>query len=480
MSEADPAKAANTFRRILLKEPRRLDALVGLGCELRRLGKADEAETYLKKALRVRADEPTALRTLGGLLQLQGRYGEAIAIADAALAVRPDCAEAWLTRGDSLANSGRQDLAVEAYARTLGDPNIGFDALLRLGKMHRVLGRTDEARAALDQALRLDPDSALPVYERALMELETGNFAAGWRDYEARWRSERYADTWGYVPREMIPALKTAPSSLDLAGKRVLLMGEQGIGDQVMFASQIPDLARVAASVVCVCEPRLIRLFAASFPGVTFLDPKTAQVDGDAVDLLMAMGSLGSAFRQSGDDFPGTAFLRPREPVRARWAERLGAPRRRMRVGLSWRGGTPQTGRQNRSIPLADLAPILDLPDCEFVSLQYGDVGEEIAAVNAGRADPIQAFAPDDFSDFEEMAGLIDGLDGVVSVQNAAVHLSGAIGKRCLTLVPHNPEWRYLRSGERMPWYGSVRLLRQTTPGDWGPVVAQAAAALGA
>jgi Flp pilus assembly protein TadD len=480
MAEPDPGKAANTFRRILLKEPRRLDALVGLGCELRRLGRAEEAEAWLRKALRIRPDEPTALRTLGGQLQLQGRYAEAIALSDAALAVQPGCGAAWLTRGDSLANSGRQDLAVEDYLKALADPGIAFDALLRLGKMYRVLGRLEEARGALDRALVLQPDSPLPTYERALLALETGDFAAGWRDYEARWRSDRFAGTWGFVAPEMIPALKTGPSALDLAGKRVLLMGEQGIGDQVMFASQIPDLASVAASVVCVCEPRLLRLFAASFPAVTFLDPKTARIDGDAVDVLVAMGSLGSAFRQTWADFPGAAYLKPRAEVRARWAERLGAAKARLRVGLSWRGGTPQTGRQNRSIPLADLGQILALGDCEFVSLQYGDVAAEIAAVNAGRSEPIRAFPPEDFSDFEEMAGLIANLDVVVSVQNAAVHLSGAIGTRCLTLVPHNPEWRYLRSGQAMPWYGSVRLIRQTTPGDWGPLIAEAAAALSA
>ncbi|MDB5425705.1 MAG: hypothetical protein JWQ29_3121 [Phenylobacterium sp.] len=476
---SDREQVIRALKRALRDNPRRVRTLVALGSELRNLGADGEAEAYCRKALAICPYEPEALRTYGGILQLQGRYDEAVAIADAALAARPNCGAAWLVRGDSLYNSGRLDEAAEAYESAAGDPGAAFDAMVRLGKVGRALGRDEQALAALDRAAALKPDSALPLYERGLLRLELRDFQAGWADFEARWRVDRFIEaSRGFVPAAMAPLLTTAPTAETLTGKRILLIGEQGIGDQLMFASMIPDLARVAASVVCLCEPRLMRLFAASFPEVVFLHPSGAQVDSDTVDVLLAMGSLGSAFRRTAEQFPGTAFVQPREEHRARWAARLGARAGRLRVGLSWRGGLPSTRRQARSIELQAMGPVLDLPDCEFVSLQYGDVQAEIDAVNVGRANPIRSFPAQDLNDFEDLAALIANLDVVVSVQTAAVHLSGALGKPCLALIPDNPEWRYMRYGSTMPWYGSVRLFRQAAPGEWAPVLEAISGAL--
>ena len=240
-----------------------------------------------------------------------------------------------------------------------------------------------------------------------------------------------------------------------------------------MFAGMIPDLARIAAGVTCVCEPRLLRLFQGSFPGVTFVHPSGARVDAD---LLLAMGSLGAAFRPTESSFPGAAYLKPPEAGRAQWAARLGPPTKRLRVGLSWRGGAASTRRRARSVDLQAFNPALDQEDCEFISLQYGDVQAEIEAANADRRSPIRWFPPQDMSDFADLAGLVANLDIVVSVQTAAVHLAGGLGKPCLVLLPADPEWRYMRRGETMPWYGSVRLIRQATPGDWTNVLDRAAA----
>jgi hypothetical protein len=473
----DHEAAAKAFRRALLKHPGNLEALVGLGSALRGLNLFEDAEKYCRKALAIRPYQPEALRTLGGLLQLQGRYDDALAVADAAIAARSDCSDAWILRGDSLANSGRREEAIRAYLNASQDSAVAVEALVRVGKMHRVLGRPEAASQAFEAALELAPDAALPRYERGLLRLQSRDFGPGWSDYEARWRSERFANSRGFVSEALVPHLKTEPSAADLAGQRVLLIGEQGVGDQLMFASMISDLSRIAASVLCVCEPRLIGLFSASFPEVSFLHPSGAQVDGDAVDVLVAMGSLGSAFRRDAGDFPLTPYLRPRDDVRARWAARLG-PSKRLRVGVSWRGGTPETNRLARSLALSDLQPILELPGIEFVNLQYGDVLAEVEAVNAGRQNPIRVFPPEDLHDFEDLAGLVANLDAVVSVQTAVVHLAGGLGTTCLTLIPHNPEWRYMREGARMPWYGSVQLFRQPEPGNWDPVIDEIAAAL--
>jgi len=416
------------------------------------------------------------LRAQAGRLQLQGRYDEMLALADAALAAQPPLAEAWLIRGDALKSQDRLEAALEAYEQAGASPRIAFDAHFGRALALDDLGRIDEALEAFEAALALQPDAPVPRFGRALLRLYRRDFAAGWDDYEERWRSEVFVTGCrGVVPTGMVPHLATRVTPTDLAGRRVLVVGEQGIGDQLMFASMIPDLARIAASVVCVCDPRLVRLLGASFDNVTVTDPRGGNVEAD---VALAMGSLGGVFRRDAADFPGAAYLRPKPETLAGWAERLGPRRARLRVGISWRGGAPGTGQQGRSLALNQLRPVLDAPDCEFVNLQYGDVAQEVAAANAGCANPIRLFPPVEIDDLEDLAGLVANLDAVVSVQTTLVHLAGALGQTAFALLPYRANWRYTESGGTMPWYRSVRLLRQAEPGAWEPVVAQAAAAV--
>lgn len=474
MPALDP-KAVNLLRRRLLKNPRDLEALIGLSAHFTDAGENRQAEILARKAHRISPASPQILWILGRILQLEGRYDDALVVADAALAVNPALGAAWLMRGDALANAGRQREAVEAYIHAAQADEVSFDALVRLGKTHRVLGEADKALTFFDEAARRRPGSAIPPYERGLLRLASGDFANGWQDYDARWSTDELIATRGFVPLQLIPMLKTAPAASDLVDQRVLLIGDQGIGDQVMFASMLPDLQRTAKSVVCLCEPRLMGLLENAFPAVNFVDPRGAQVDGDSVDTLLAMSSLGSAFRRTWADFPGEAYVKARPDGAARWAERLGERPAGLRVGISWRGGVPQTGRAERSVDLLALRALLETPGCEFISLQYGDVIAEIEQANAVLASPIRSFPPEELFNFQDFADLIENLDLVISVQNATVHLAGAMGKTCVALLPHNPEWRYMSSGSRLPWYASVHLIRQSSPRDWSSVVVEAA-----
>lgn len=472
-------EAGAAFEDAVTKDPRDLEARLELSSTLITLQRFDAAEQHARAALAIRPGHPAGVRTLSSALQLQGRYADGLAFAGSVLASQPTHGEAWMAHGDSLANLGRPEEAIESYLHVLHDPQVGFDALVRTGMMQGALGRGAAAIGAFDAALALNPDAVTPRFQRGLVRLALHDFAAGWDDYEARWRSTRFvAVSRGIVPQPIVPMLATGPSAPALAGRRVMLISEQGIGDAVMFSSMIPDLARTAASVECVCDPRLVRLFSASFEGVAFTPPQEARIDTDVIDDIVAMGSLGGAFRRRVTDFPGTPYLRLRREVRDRWAARLGPREKRLRIGLSWRGGTAATIQHSRSVSLDSLAPILGLPDCEFVSLQYGEVTAEVAAANVGRENPIRLFPKLDIDDFEELAGLVMNLDVIVSVQTSLVHLSGALGQTCLTLVPSTPAWRYGASGASMPWYQSVRLFRQAEHGDWNPVVAEVAEAL--
>lgn len=438
----------------------RLGALVNLGAAWLDRDRFDLAEPPLRRALALRPGEPTALRNLAILLQSQERYAEVLALTEGA-----DGGAAWLARGNALAGLDRQDEALQAFreADARGEP----EASVKVAQALAALGRVDEALAILDRLV--DPQAR---FQRGMLRLQQQAFARGWRDYEARWEVPRFvAAASGVVPAALIPRLARAPWPQDLAGRRVLLMGEQGLGDQVMFASMVPDLARTAAEVTFVCDARLTRLFAASFPGVAVTGPAEARVDLGAFDRFVAVGGLGSAFRRGPADFPGTAYLKPGDDVRDRWAGRLGRKSRR-RIGLAWRGGLPRTRAGARSLPLDRLAPILAL-DAEFVSLQHGDAAAELAGFPH-----IRAFPAEQLADFEELAGLVANLDLVVTVQTGLVHLCGALGTECLAMVAPNTGWRYMTGSDRTPWYASVRLFRQPQAGDWAPVVEAVAAEL--
>jgi ADP-heptose:LPS heptosyltransferase len=237
-------------------------------------------------------------------------------------------------------------------------------------------------------------------------------------------------------------------------------------------------VAALAASIAVVSEARLHRLFASSFPQVEVLDVETATRRLDEFEVVLPIGSLGRLFRNTPADFPGRPYLSPSEAARAAWAERLGPRQGRMRIGLSWRGGAAATGRTRRSVELPQLAAALRAPDRELVSLQYGEVAEEVAAAAAASGASIRCFAKSEIDDFDDLAALVLNLDAVVSVQTALVHVCGAVGARCLAMVPFAPEWRYGQSGESMPWYGSVKILRQAEAGVWEPVLEKVGAEL--
>lgn len=469
-----PKRAIPLLQRVLELRPDDPDAHGDLGYALLAAGDFMAAAERLERAAELAPDDPGVRLNLGSALLNLGRTQQAETEYRHALRLNPGDAAAARNLGILLQADGRSEEA-RGLAETAG-PELQILAASRRAEQAWSLGRHDEALAAFDEVVALNPGAPEPRYRRAFARLMMRDYDGGWRDFQARWRIPRFVDESVPASSPPITAYFDPELSIErLAGRSVLLVAEQGVGDQLMYASIVPDLARIAAHVTLVCEPRLARLFAASFPEVTVAGNDTAQARLNGFDKVVAMGDLAFLFRRREADFPGAPYLQAGEAARERWLARLGPRTKALRVGVSWRGGLAKTGGARRSVTLEALAPVLDLPGCEFVSLQYGDVAEELARFNAGRAAPIGVFPREAIDDFEELAALVQGLDVVVSVQTALVHLAGALGAPCLTLVAHRPEWIFTAAGETMPWYRSVRLLRQSSPGDWTAPLAQAA-----
>lgn len=502
------------FERAMALAPNRADTLNNAAATLARLGRHTEAIALLEKALALQPRYADAYNNFGGVLRELGRHEEALAKFDQALAIRPNYVATHYNRGNCLAALHRYEEALASYDSAIALDPSQAPSFNNRGIVLQALQRPDAAIASLDRAIALDParaeswcnrgnayrdlhsfnqsladygraialreDYPEAIFNRSILHLLRGDIAPGWRDYEQRWRFEKFiARSAGPLPRAVIDRLHLAPERADLAGRRCLVAGEQGVGDQIMFASLLADLRRDAAAVTCLCVGKLLGLFARSFPDIHFIDAEdAAQVGLEGFDIVVALGSLAHVYRRSAADFPATAYLRPTPEKIVRWRQRLGIEHGRPVVGLSWRGGTVETRGAGRSLGLEDLLPVLRSVDARFVSLQYGDVAMEVATFNARHEQNIVCFPPGEIERFDDLAPLVAATDGVLSVQTALIHLCGAIGHSCLTLVPRQPEWRYGISGETMPWYGSVRLLRQGADGDWGPLVAQAAESL--
>jgi Flp pilus assembly protein TadD len=487
--------------------PSRLRLAQAWGLALLEQGRLEAAETRFRQACDLAPDDPHAHAELGHVLLRRGRLALARASLERALALAPDDLAARINLAAVLRGLGDVRGAETAYRRALDhDPEgaVALDGLIALLREHgqaapSVLaprGEPDPARSLLalgaelneagrfapsvrayDAAVALRPDWPLPRFLRSFSRLALCDFEAGWQDYERRLDVKGFLDDAGMLTAATVARLTRWPAPGDLDGKHVLVAGEQGIGDQVMFASVLPDVRARARAVTLVVEARLTRLFAASFPGI---DVKAAplRMALAGIDMAVAMGSLPRLFRNCPADFPGTGYLTPSAASAARWAERLGPAEGLLRVGVSWRGGSPKTRGAARSVTLDQLAPVLDVPGCEFVSLQYGEAAAELEAFAGRTGRAIRRFPAGEIEDFDDLAGLVANLDVVVSVQTSVVHLTGALGKPAFVLLPRVPEWRYTSAARTMPWYGSVRLLRQAGDGGWAPVIARAAQAL--
>jgi hypothetical protein len=318
------------------------------------------------------------------------------------------------------------------------------------------------------------PDVAEYRWNRGIALLSRGDFANGWNDYEMR--NVRGGES--VARRFPLPEW----DGTSLSGRHILIYGEQGVGDEIMFASCVPDVLRQARGVAIECDARLAALFRRSFPA--------ARVHGAARDgqrdwlktfpelsVQIAAGSLPRFFRRDHSDFPQhDGYLAPDAARRAHWQTRLAALGGGVKVGIGWYGGTLNTRRELRSLALADCLPLLRRNDCEWICLQSGDCSAEIDA--ARKRGARLHWWPEAARDIDELAGLISALDLVAAADSTIVHLSGALGQQVWVMLAASPEWRYLWHGERMPWYPAMRLFRQRRAGDWQPVVESITAAL--
>lgn len=389
---------------------------------------------------------------------------------EARLAVSP-CA-ALARQAATLRESGRLD-ASRALLRAEGSRQDCADAAVLQGE--RALdflcaGDPAAARALYERLIARDPENASLHAAHALALLGDGEYARGWDEYEWRLRLESRVSPLAHD----VPPWTGQP----LAGRGVLVEAEQGLGDQIMFASCLPDLLQAGARVAVEASPRLVSLFSHSFPEVTVL-PKGATREALSwrPDFRVAIGSLPRWLRRSAEAFPECrAYLEAPPALVAEYKARLAEMGPGPKIGIAWRGGLPETLGALRSMPPAALAPFAAVHGARYVSLEFADCTTEFEAAGLeGRV----VWWDEATLDMARFAALVTALDGVVSVATTAVHLAGALGRPVFAMVARAGTWRYLWQGERMPWYPSVRIWRPANTQEWAACAEEIAKRLG-
>jgi tetratricopeptide (TPR) repeat protein len=434
--------------------------LVNFGMALGRFGAHEQAEQALTHATQLAPTFALGWTLLADSLWQQGKYDESFPAAQRAAQLAPDDAAAQMALGNASQQTARFDQAAASYRRAVTlDPEL-FGAQHNLALTLWKMGSIDESIQVFDKILARLPDATEAKVDRAFALLTRGQYEQGFADYELRDQLPRFA--------ERIDKSRQRWDGSDPAGKTIVIINDQGMGDLIQFIRYALLLADRGAKIWVAC-PQILEPIALSVRGVVGI------VDAQAPPLPDEMwvweASLPALFKTTLENIPREVpYIRADAAKVARWRERV-ASDSNFKVGLVWAGAAINDNDRARSCTLQDLAP-LAMPGVTFYSMQKGPPATQLSNPPAGMN--VIDLAPE-LNDFGDTAAVMECLDLVISVDTAAAHLGGALGRPVWALLYKGADWRYGVDPEVSPWYPTMRLFRQTELGHWSAPVAQMA-----
>ena len=442
----DLDKAIEHFRAAIRLRPAFPEAYFNLGVSLMMQRRTDDAMVAYSHALQLKPHYPEALNNYGILLQSLGRIGEAAGYYIHAIEYKPDYIDPRYNLGLARQDQDRHGEALEAYNTLLDLSPDHPEAHNNRGNVLLALGRPLEAVAAYSGAIQRQPEHAEANWNLSLANLLLGHFAEGWQGYD-----------WRLRQRDASPQPFRVPfwTGAQVEQARVLVHAEQGFGDTVQFVRYAAMIKQRCGFLIVQCQP-LVR----TLSSVGGIDQVVARgTDLPAFDFHVPLLSLPGIFSTVEETIPTSVpYIAPPSSLKASWRERIPVSAD-LSVGLVWAGNPGHKNDRNRSIPPEVFSTLLNLPGIRFYSLQK-DL-PLAGAVSLGL----------EFTDFADTAAAIANLDLVISVDTSVAHLAGAMNKPVWTLLPFNPDWRWMLDRPDTPWYPSMRLFRQTEPKDWQSVI---------
>ena len=456
------AECETELRRLLALDRDNASAMHVLALTRFYLHDRDESIDWLGKAVALEPNNGRMQRDLGILLHEAGRFDAALAATQRALALNPHDASTYNGLGAALSSLERPVDAIDAYRRALAIKPDYFECWANIAHAQQLLGAPDDAAASYRRALGIKVDYAEAQCGLGLLALSRGDYAIGFTKLEWRWRLPRM------TPRHAEwPAWQGEP----LNGRTILLHAEQGAGDTIQCLRFVPEVAARGGRIVLELPPSLTRL-ATSLAGGGEIVPTGGTLP--AYDVQCALMSLPRVLGTRLETLPAAVpYLHPDAALAEQWSRRLVGPG--LKVGVAWAGNPEHSADRRRSIDVERLAPLFDVANVRFHSLQVGRRGDDAER-------PLHRTVVDlapDLTNFAETAAVIANLDLVLTVDTAVAHLAGALGRPCWVMLPFAPDWRWLSGRDDSPWYPTLRLFRQPAPGDWDSVIANVRAALG-
>jgi hypothetical protein len=392
-----------------------------------------------------------------------GRYDAAIAHYRQSLTLDPTVPAHHSNLGNALRSVNRWEEALQCHFRAIGLQPDYVEGFFNLGLTLRDMGRLEEAIGCFGRAEQLAPGNTRAVVEAAIARLMRGDLETGFRDYEARRQLKEHAH-----PEFREPAWE----GQDIAGKRLLLYPEQGLADALQFARYAPMLRQRGIHVLSLVQPLLRDLFRNS---QLFDQVVTEGEPLPGFDYHASMLSLPALFGTSMASVPAAV---PYLVAPAKQRIRIGAhSRTKLKIGIFWSAMPGHPLDRQRSASLGQFLSLADDPDVLVFSLQGGVAQKEIESLGAGGL--IHDVGRGLF-DFAEAASVLTQLDLLITIDAPIAHLAGAMGLPAWVMLPHSADWRWMMQRPDSPWYPSLRLFRQTTPGDWSAVMSQIKTSLGA
>jgi Flp pilus assembly protein TadD len=434
---------------------------------LQRAGRYDQAEAAYRLLVERNPAEVRAQVALGALLLVQRRNDEALLQLDAAARRAPEWAPVWFHRALALHEQGDFAGAVENIDRAAKLGASGADLHFNRANALNELRRFDEALGDYDRALELQPNHARAQRNRGILKLLLGDYAGGLADYESRRPPQHVREA-----RQVSPAPDWRGEAI--SGKSLLVTDATGMGDEIHMVRYLSVLADRGARVSFFGKPALYRLFTPFAARVKLLREVPADAHFDYQCKLLSLPFLlGTRLETVPAQVP---YLFAEPALVQQWRERIGTEG--FRIGIGWKGNPSRSIDKGRSVPLAGFRALAALPGVRLVSLQKGYGLDELERLPEGmQVEVLENFdeGPDAFVD---TAAVMANMDLVVSSCTSLPHLAGALAKPVWLAAKYVPEWRWGIDGENNAWYPTMRVFRQSTPGDWEVVFARMAMAL--
>lgn len=462
-------EASKLYQSILADCPDQPMALQGLGRIASRIGMPERAIRLLRKSLRAGGESAESLNDLGKAFVETGDLENAERCFRRCIQRYPRSSLGYL--GQAFLEVGRENFdeaaAIYEAAVTHTDncPEVDFN----LATFYRERGRLDESIAIYSKMLKSDPGNAWVRDGRSRALLQKRLWRDGWQDYESRFEIDQEVAKINLD----LPIPRWRGESLQ--DKHLLVLYEQGIGDEVQFASCYQDVIDAAARCTLTCSPRLKPTFARSFGNAQWQEvserdrQEWSPSDPETFDYFVPAGSLPRHLRNEDTEFPQRPYLRARESK-----EHDSIPR----VGVSWWGGVAEEQIRKRSVPWPSFRSLLDVDGIRFINLQHGSYTEETIDPQLADQSNLETREHlDPYSDLEGWFELISSLDLVVSVDNSNVHFAGALGIETWLLLSDSPNWRWPAGLSSSNWYRSVQFVaKQQRP--WEAVMDEVASRL--